>query len=57
MNPHQQRIWKSYSNNSEDLLKWPLSILYTATTKAKQNSQEITKNNITILSDQEVHIK
>lgn len=40
MNPHPKKIWKSYLNNLEDLLKLPLFILYTATTKAKQNSQE-----------------
>lgn len=59
MNPHPKMIWKFYLNNSKDLLKQPLSILYTATTKAKQNSQEInsiTKNNIIILNGQEVQL-
>lgn len=56
MNPHLKMIWKSYLNNSEDLLKLPL---FMAITKTKQNSQEIssiTKNNITILNDQEVQL-
>lgn len=53
MNPHPKKIRKSYLNNSKDLLKQPLFILYMAIIKAKQNSQ---KNNIIILNDQEVHL-
>ena len=62
MNPHQKKIWKSYLNKLEDLLKVsPVYFVYgnhkskTKFTRNKLN-HKITKNNIIILNDQEVHL-